>query len=143
MIEPTRRGEHAELAEIRDRLDRMFEAMLDRDGPALLPAVDVIEDDEEIVIRADVPGLTADDVTIEFDDDTITVSGEHEESQDEREKRHLRRERRYGAFRRSIRLPTGVDPDAIRATCDLGVLEVRIPRPEPRDKRTIEVTDRD
>jgi HSP20 family protein len=94
------------------------------------PAVDVHRDDGKLIVRADLPGYKPDEIKVEFEGDILALSGEHEESSEGNEQNFLRRERRYGAFRRSFVLPPKVDPDAIAAVIHEGVLEVTVPLPE-------------
>jgi HSP20 family protein len=110
-------------------LERLFE---DFEGPgrAWTPAIDVVRDERHLVLRADVPGITPEEITIEVDDGVLTVSGKHEEAKEETDERYVRRERRYGAFTRRLPLPEGVDPTKIKASTKDGVLEVTVPLPE-------------
>jgi HSP20 family protein len=125
----TRWDPFSELGELRARFNRMFEDIGEgRDG-AWLPAVDVSRDAGNLVIKADLPGVSPDDVTIEVDGDMLRVSGAHEETTEDKREDYLRRERRYGAFYRAIQLPPGVDPDAIEARTRDGVLEITVPLP--------------
>jgi len=125
--------------------DRLFNSVFEgpgSDGRALrrwMPAMDLVESEGEFVLRADLPGLSEDDVKIELEDSTLTISGERKsESQTERDG-YLRVERATGSFQRSLTLPKGVDPEAVTARFDRGVLEVRIPKPEQRKPRRIEI----
>jgi HSP20 family protein len=135
----------AELGELRDRLDRMFgdlfEDLTDGKRRTWRLSVDVVEEDERYVVRADLPGIKPDDVKIEVSDDTLTISGEHTETEKEEKRNYVRRERRYGSFTRSMALPSGVTADDIEATFADGMLEVSIPKPKAEEKKpkTVEV----
>jgi|HigsolmetaAR201D_1030396.scaffolds.fasta_scaffold06252_5 HSP20 family protein len=129
----------AEMFDLGSRFDRMFEDLFDRTDGTRRLAIDVIDEDDAIVVRADVPGIDPDKVKVEVKDDILTVSAEFEESSEEKDKRFLRRERRYGSFTRSIALPPGVNPDAIKATHKNGVVEIRVPRPEPAEPKRVEI----
>jgi HSP20 family protein len=94
------------------------------------PATDLIESDSHYILRADLPGLSEDDVNVELDGNVLTVSGERRSSTEDRKAGYYRVERSYGSFRRSVRLPEGVDAEAITATFDKGVLEISVPKPE-------------
>ena len=83
------------------------------------------------------PGLAEDDVKIEVEDDVLTVSGERKAEHEQRGEGYHRLERAYGSFSRSLTLPEGVDPEAVQASFDRGVLEVRIPKPEQRKPRRV------
>ncbi len=106
-----------------------------------MPAMDLFETGDSFVLQADLPGLSEADVNIELEDSTLTISGErkasHEHSGDG--EGYYRVERASGAFQRSLTLPKGVDPEAVTASVDRGVLEVRIPKPEARKPRRIEI----
>lgn len=95
------------------------------------PQVEVRERGNNIVIRADLPGLSRDDVDVEVDNDTLIIRGErHDDWEDQNEQEgYYRSERSYGTFYRAIPLPEGVDPNACNATFKDGVLEVTLPRP--------------
>jgi HSP20 family protein len=135
----TRWEPFAELGELRTRFDRMFSELIDGERP-WAPAIDVERDDGNLVVRADVPGIKPEKVRVEVEDDILTVSGEHEERKEEKDKRFLRRERRYGSFTRSMALPAGVDAKKIKAKTHDGVVEVTIPLPKPVKKETVKIT---
>ncbi len=103
------------------------------------PAMDLVEADDHFVLKADLPGLGEDDISIEIQDNTLTVSGERRSEHEARERGWYRVERSFGRFSRSLTLPEGVDPDGIQANFDKGVLEVRIPKPEARKPRRVEI----
>ena len=129
-----------ELGELRSRFDRMFEEFADGRERAWTPAVDVVRENGNLVVRADIPGIKPEEVKIEVEDDILTVSGEHEESREEKDKNYVRRERRYGSFSRSMALPRGVDPKKIEAKTHDGVVEVTIPLPKEAQKETVTIT---
>jgi HSP20 family protein len=104
-----------------------------------VPAMDLVETDDHFVLRADLPGLTEDDVKIEFEDGTLTVSGERKAEHQAKNEGYYRVERAFGGFSRSLTLPKGIDAEAVTASFDRGVLEVRIPKPEERKPRRIEI----
>lgn len=124
-----------EIDELRTRMDRMVEDLMGdarevRAQASWSPAIDVHREDGKLVVRADVPGLKPEEIEVELDDDVLTLSGQHEESEEEKGRDFVRRERRFGSFSRSIALPSGVDPEAIEAITHDGVLEVTVPLPE-------------
>jgi len=104
------------------------------------PAIDVVETESDYVLRADLPGLTEQDVSIELENDVLAVSGERTSEREERMAGYQRIERSSGSFRRSLRLPEGVDAEAVTATFEHGVLEVRVPKPEQRKPRKVEIS---
>ena len=97
--------------------------------------------DDTLVVRADLPGLRPDEVKIEVEDGVLTVSGEHQEDRNDSDGgRYVRRERRLGAFSRSIALPSGVDGQAIKAQTRDGVVEVTVPLPSGATTQKVEMT---
>jgi len=126
----TRWDPYGELAELRSRFDRMFGDLSPEGGRKWMPAIDVERHDGTLIMRADMPGVKPEEMSIEVEDDVLTISGKHEEAKEEKDKHYLRRERRYGFFSRSIALPAGVDASKISAETHHGVLEVKVPLPE-------------
>lgn len=104
-----------------------------------IPAMDLTETVDDLVLRADLPGLDRDDVEIEVKDNVLTVSGERRAESEDRGEGFHRVERSFGRFTRSLGLPQGVSAENVRASFDRGVLEVRIPKPEERKPTRIEI----
>jgi HSP20 family protein len=104
-----------------------------------VPAMDLVETDDHIVLRADLPGLSKDDVEIEVKDGVLTVSGERKAEETHRSDGFYRVERAFGGFSRSMSLPKSVDAEGISADFDKGVLEVRIPKPEQQKPHRVEI----
>ena len=100
----------------------------------------LVETEAHFVLRADLPGIGEDDINIELEDGTLTVSGERKADHQSAGEGYYRVERAFGAFSRSLTLPKGVDPEGVSARFDRGVLEVRIPKPEERKPRRIEIS---
>jgi HSP20 family protein len=128
-----------ELTELRTRFDRMLDQFDGRER-VWTPAIDVVRDNGNLVVRADLPGIKPEEVKIEVEDDILTVSGEHEERTEQKDKHYVRRERRYGSFSRSMALPPGVEASKIKATTHDGVVEVTIPLPKEAKKETVKIT---
>ena len=100
------------------------------------PAVDVYENDEAIVVKAELPGVDKDQIAVDLDGRTLTLKGERDGENEVTEDNYYRRERVYGRFERSFALPAEVDPDAIKAEFKDGVLKIEIPKPEvPKPKQ--------
>jgi HSP20 family protein len=136
----TRRRPFEDFAELHTRLDRLFEDLVASGKRGeWTPAIDVIRDKGKLVVRVDMPGIKAEEIKIEVEDDILTVSGEHEESREEKDEKFVRRERRYGSFLRSIALPAGVDSDKVAATVNDGVLEVTVPLSQETKKKAVEI----
>ena len=129
----------AELADIRSRFDRMLADFGDGERD-WTPAIDVMRDDGNLVLRADVPGIKPDEIKVEVADDVLTLSGKHEETKQEKDGGFVRRERRYGAFSRSFSLPRGVDTQKVQASVKDGVLEVKVPLPKEPVKESVTIT---
>jgi HSP20 family protein len=124
-------------------VDRLFDAFFGQDRDASrrwVPPMDLVEGENHFVLEADLPGLTEDDVKIEVADGTLTISGERKLAHERSERGWYRIERSFGGFSRSLTLPEGVDADAITAEFHDGVLELRIPKPEERKPRRIEIS---
>ena len=91
----------------------------------------MVRDNGHLAIRMDVPGIKPEEITVEAANGWLTVSGEHEETDEKTEESFVGRERRYGAFTRRLSLPEGVDPKKIKASTHDGVLEIVVPLPTP------------
>jgi HSP20 family protein len=105
-----------------------------------VPPMDLVETDDHLVLKADLPGLDSGDVDIEVKDGVLTVSGERKAEHEEKADGYYRVERAFGGFSRSMTLPEHVDAEKISASFDKGVLEVRIPKPEQRRPHRVEVS---
>jgi HSP20 family protein len=92
--------------------------------------MDLIETGEHYVLRADLPGLSDEDVSVQFEDNVLTIFGERKAERETQQEGYYRIERSSGGFSRSLTLPEGIDPDGVQAHFDRGVLEIRIPKPE-------------
>jgi HSP20 family protein len=109
--------------------DRFFEGRTPNGNRRWIPPMDLLETEDHLVLRGDLPGLTEDDVDIEIKDNVLTVSGERKTENEEKGEGYYRVERAFGSFSRSLTLPQGVEPDKVEASFDKGVLEVLIPKP--------------
>lgn len=101
---------------------------------------DMIRDNGNIVVSAEVPGITPEEIELEVDAGMLKISGKHEAATEETKKDFVRRERRYGAFSRAMALPEGVDPKKIKASTKDGVLEITIPLPTAAATEPIKIT---
>jgi len=100
------------------------------DNVEWVPQIELLQNDGELMVRADLPGLTKDDVKVELTDDRLTISGERKEEKEEKREGFYRSERSYGSFYRQIPLPAGVKTENAAATFRNGVLEVTMPAPK-------------
>jgi HSP20 family protein len=134
-----------ELDSLQSDVSRVFDAFFGTksgNGVATrrwVPAMDLVADDEHLVLRADLPGLSEEDVNVEVKDGVLTVSGERRAEEKTEEKGYHRIERSYGSFSRSLSIPEGIDPEQVSAEFDNGVLEVRIPKPEERKPHRVQI----
>jgi len=135
-----------ELMSLRQAMDRLFEDSFLRPsrflsvfGEAATPALDVYQTPNEVVVKAAVPGLKPEDLTIDITGETLTIKGEHKAQEEVKKEDYLYQERRYGAFSRSVLLPSGLKPDKAEATIEDGVLTITIPKAEEVKPKTIKV----
>jgi HSP20 family protein len=108
---------------------------------AFIPPADVIVSDEGVTVYMDVPGLNAESLEIELENDVLTVRGERPfpYATEDGERSVRRIERRFGKFERSLRVPRGLDPDSVEASLVDGVLTLRIPKPESQKPRKVQI----
>lgn len=108
-------------------------------GRVWAPAVDIAENENEIVLRAELPGMKQEDIDIELTGDTLTLRGERKFENEERKDNFVRVERSYGRFQRSFTLGVPVQSDQVKATYKDGVLEVHLPKSEETKPRKVQV----
>jgi len=124
-----------EMLSMRRELDRLVRRLggIGGNGESLssvawMPRIDVKTEGDDMVVYAELPGIDEKDIDVSVTDGTLTIKGERKAESEKRDEGWLIRERSYGAFERSLVLPEGFDPDAIKAEYADGVLEVRVPR---------------
>jgi HSP20 family protein len=105
-----------------------------------LPPVDIEENDQEYVIKAELPGMKKEEVKLKVEGGTLSISGERKAEKEDNDKKYHRLERSYGAFQRSFTLPEGTLPEKISAEFKDGVLLVHLPKDEKAKPKAIEVT---
>jgi HSP20 family protein len=118
---------------------RPSRALLGESLHVRVPAVDLYEGKEEVVLKAEVPGLSKEDLKIELTDSMLTVSGEKKKEEEIKEESYTYSERAYGSFSRSLQLPCAVKADKVKATFKDGILEVKLPKTEEAKKRHVTV----
>jgi HSP20 family protein len=134
---------------LRDQMDRLFDSffggspwsdtgVLSASG-SWVPDLEFSETEREFTVRAEVPGLNAEDIDVRVTGNVLTLSGEKKEEFEEKKKGTFRSERRYGTFLRSIELPPGAKPDSIAAEYDKGILTLRIAKGEGAGSHRIPV----
>jgi HSP20 family protein len=135
-------------------LDRFMEDMWRRPFPSLfgrdrwlpirplsmqMPSLDVYEEKDTVVVKAELPGMKKEDVEVSLTGETLTIKGEKKEDKEVKEDDYYRRERSYGSFLRTVALPCEVKSDEIKASFKDGVLEIRMPKTEEAKKKSITV----
>ena len=138
-----------ELHTMQNEMNRLFGTFFDSATPgngrralvrSWIPAMDVTENDNEYVLKADLPGLSESDVDVELDDNVLRISGERKSEHQESKDGYHRVERAFGRFSRSLRLPEGVTAEGVQANFDNGVLEVHIQKPEQRKPQKVAIS---
>ena len=141
----TRWDPFREMMNLRRTVDRLFDNTVAAQGEEWAQPVpwglslDVIENKDDFVVKASIPGIDPDDIDITYTDDTLTIKGETKADREVKEEAYHLRERRYGSFARSIRLPFKVRADAIEASYDKGVLSLRLPKVEEAKPKRIAI----
>lgn len=131
-----------ELTALRTRMDRLWSRMSAEDAATIAdwsPTSDVIESKDEIVIKAELPGIDEKKVDVEIENGVLTIKGERNAEKETEEKGFRRVERSYGSFLRSFTLPPSVEPEKVSATFTNGLLEVHLPKKEGAKARSIKV----
>lgn len=129
---------------LRREIDRVFDDLnrgfsWKTTATDLVPNTDVIESDKEIEITAELPGLQEKDVQVNVADNVLTIKGEKKSEKEEKDKNYRLLERSYGSFSRSVELPAGTNPDAIKASISNGVLKVVVPKPAAAQVKKVEI----
>lgn len=131
-----------ELATLQNEMSRLMNGLLEGNGKSVqswVPALDVWETEREIVYAFDLPGIPEEQISVEVEDGSLTVTAERARTNEQSDDRFYRFERRHGTFTRTIGLPQGVSEDAIKADYKDGVLEIHVTKPEEAKPRRIRV----
>ncbi|KPJ78302.1 MAG: hypothetical protein AMJ54_04235 [Deltaproteobacteria bacterium SG8_13] len=136
-----------DMNDLRHRIDQMFGGMfypasVENQGSLQWnwnPVVDVYDNDESIVIKAELPGMEKKDISIDVKDRLLILKGERSTDKEVKEEKYYRRERSYGSFQRVFNLPVDVDADKIEAAYADGLLKIEIPKPETQKPKQITV----
>lgn len=136
-----------EMVSLRERMNRLFEDSLFRsDGRSdeaemggWLPAVDMFEKDDHLVIKAELPGMDKKDISLDFKDGILTLSGVRKNENEVKDENFYRREMTYGKFIRSFSLPADSDAEKIKAEFQNGLLTIEVPKPEQHKPKQIKV----
>jgi len=135
-----------EMVTLREAMDRLFDDAFTRplgqtDGwhGSNIPAIDMYQTDDEVVVKASMPGMKSDDVQINVTGDLLTIKGEVKEKSETKEKNYHIREQRWGTFERSVMLPTSVVSDKAKAEFEDGVLTISLPKAEEVKSKQITI----
>ncbi len=135
------------VATLQDRINRIFnEAFADskdfEDEVSMStwrPVVDIFDTDNAIVIKAELPGIKKNDVSVDVKDNVLTIKGERSLTKEIKEENYYRKERSFGKFQRSFTLPEAIDPAGIKANFKNGVLEIEVPKAEEKKPKQISI----
>ncbi len=134
-----------ELRGMQEQMNRLLDLAWNR-GPGeelregvWQPLVDIFENDEEVVIKAELPGVDQEDIEVKIEDTTLIIRGERKQDAEIRQENYHRIERYYGPFQRSFLLPQTIDQQKVKAACDKGVLTITLPKKEVIKPRQITV----
>lgn len=135
-----------EFASLQDRINRVFRDTYSEGGrdeslatSSFAPAVDVYEDEHQVTLKIEVPGIDEKDIDVRLENNTLTVHGERKIEKEEKEENYRRVERQYGSFTRTFTLPTTVDSEKVWATYDKGVLNISLPKKAEAKPKQIKI----
>lgn len=128
-----------DMTQVQSQFNRLVDQVWGGRQESWLPAVDVFDTQEAVVLKAELAGMDPDDIQIEVEDNVLTIKGERKFEEKVDEERYYRVERRFGSFQRDLALPQGVKPEDISAAYEDGVLTVTVPKVEEEKPKRIEV----
>ncbi len=134
-----------ELRSMQEQMNRLLDLAWNRETGEDLregvwqPAVDIYEDDESVVIKAEIPDVDQKDIEVRIEDNTLTLKGERRHDQSVKKENYHRVERYYGTFQRSFHLPHTINQEKIKAACDKGVLTITLPKKGEKKPKQITV----
>jgi HSP20 family protein len=142
----TRYEPFREFATMQDRINRVFRDFYAPEGQnesltttAFAPPVDVYEDEHNVTLKIEVPGIDEKDIDVRIENNTLTVHGERKFEKEEKEENYRRVERQYGSFTRTFTLPNTVDSEKVEASYDKGVLKIQLPKRAEAKPKQIKV----
>jgi HSP20 family protein len=142
----TRFDPFREFVTLQDRMNRLLRDSRGPEGQdeslttsAFAPPVDVYEDEHNITLKIEVPGINEEDIDIRIENNTLTVHGERKFEKEEKEENYRRVERRYGSFTRTFTLPNAVDQESVQADYEKGVLKIKLAKKEEAKPKQIKV----
>ncbi len=144
MANLTRRTPNRTLRNLQREVDSLFDRFFNRTGDddssaVWAPQTDLVETDEDFQLRLDVPGMSKEDIDINLQNGTLTISGERTSERTDEGEDYVRVERAFGNFHRTFTLPDAVDHENIEATYEDGVLSINVPKTEESTRRQIEI----
>jgi HSP20 family protein len=128
-----------EMTQVQNQVNRLMDQVWSGRQESWLPAVDVFDTQEAVVLKAELAGMDPDDIQIEVEDNVLTIKGERKFEEQVDDERYYRVERRFGSFQRSLALPQGVKADEIAAAYEDGILTLTVPKAEEQKPKRIEV----
>ncbi len=134
-----------ELRAMQEQMNRLLDLAWNRDSGEDLregvwqPPVDIFEDAESLIIKAELPGIDQKDIDVRIEDNTLTLRGERRHDEEVKKENYHRVERYYGSFQRSFSLPATIDQEKVKATCDKGILTIILPKKEETKPKQISV----
>jgi HSP20 family protein len=134
-----------ELRTMQDQMNRMLDMAWNREfGEELKegvwqPPVDIYEDEQSVVIKAEVPDVEQKDIEVRIENNTLTLKGERKHSSEIKKENYYRVERYFGQFQRSFSLPQSIDQDKVQATCEKGILTIILPKRDEMKPKQISV----
>ena len=135
-----------DMVTLREKMNRLFEDAFTARGDdkeittsTWMPAVDIFENENELVLTAEIPGIDEKDIEIKIEDNTLTLKGERKFEKETKEENYHRIERSYGSFYRAFTLPNYVDPEKVQAQHENGVLKISMPKREEVKPRTVKI----
>jgi HSP20 family protein len=142
----TRWDPFREFSTLQDRMNRLFRDSFGPEGAeealtttSFAPPVDVYEDEHNVTLKIEVPGIEEKDIDVRIENNTLTVHGERKFEKEEKEENYRRVERQYGSFTRSFTLPSTVDPNQVNANYDKGVLKIKLAKKAEAKPKQIKV----
>ncbi len=130
---------------LQDRMNKIFEdslkpAAFQVSPQELVPPVDIYENDKSVTIKAELPGLNRDEIIVDISGNTLSIGGRKIKARDDKIDNYHVIERQYGSFKRTFKLPEGVDMDKISANFEYGVLEINLPKEKSTSSRRISIS---
>ena len=136
-----------DMVSIQDEMNRLFDDFFGRPvtrpswaEEAWCPCVDMSETKDNVIIKAEIPGMSKEDVKVSAQDNVLTLTGEKKQEKEEKDANYHRIERSYGSFSRSFTLPTSVQPDKVKATYKDGILRITLPKTEEAKPKEIPIS---